>query len=320
LLGTPVMRALKEACPRGKLTVQAHPKRLDVLAHLPFIDRLEPIDKLRAVWRGRLTPRRFAAAVVFGRDPVLVDYALRVSDTVVAYDEPQFASHDRLVRVPVEDGMHAVKDRLRLAEVLGVHAKNLRLAFHVTDTERERARARLRTRWSTQAGPLVGLQMCSFPTKAHRDWPVEHFRLLAQHLADRYPEVRFVVLGDDHARRAAEPFMQSHAARTLLSAGETSLREAGALIAEMDLYVGVDTGPTHIAGALGVPMVPLYHCQYPGRNLVPLDHPRCRMIEHPLTHDRRCADQGMEAITVDEVCRAAAELLGERSSVAAGLL
>jgi heptosyltransferase III len=317
LLGTPVMRALKEACPRGALTVLAHPKRLEVLESLPFIDRLGAIDKMRALWRGRVGPRRYAAAMVFGRERALLDYALRVSDRVVAYDEPEFAPHARVTRVPVARGTHAVEDRLRLAQALGVTVSNRCLAFHVTAAEREEARRRLRQRWPQRGGPVVGLQMCSFPTKAHRDWPVEHFRTLAERLSDICPDVRFIVMGDDYARRMAAPFMQSHSARTLLAAGHTSLRQAGALIAELDLYIGVDTGPTHIAGALGVPMVALYHCQYPGRNLVPLDHPRCRMIEHPLTLDPRCREQGMEAISVDRVYTAAEELLRQPATAGA---
>ena len=57
------------------------------------------------------------------------------------------------------------------------------------------------------------------------------------------------------------------------------------LIGELDLYVGVDTGPTHIAGALDVPMIGIYHHLYPGRNLAPLNRPRCRVLEQPSAGD-----------------------------------
>jgi hypothetical protein len=42
---------------------------------------------------------------------------------------------------------------------------------------------------------------------------------------------------------------------------------------QLDLYVGVDTGPTHIMGALHRPMVALYHGYSPSRLLAPLEHP-----------------------------------------------
>ena len=293
LLATPAMRALKAAAPDRRLTVLAHPKRTEVLEHLPFIDRLGPIDKLRAIFRGRAAGREYDLAVVYGRDAALVDYALRVADRVVAFDEEGFPQDPRLVRVPPQSGTHAALERLRLVEAVGVAPGDRRLAWHVSPAERENALAR----WPVTARPLVALQMCSYPTKAHRDWPVERF----VELADALPQARFMVLGDEVARQAAGPFMGRHGKRTLLAAGRTTLREAAVLISLADLYIGVDTGPTHIAGALGVPMVALYHRDYPGRNLVPLDHPRLRMIE--------CTGAGMDSIAVSDVRHAAEELL-----------
>lgn len=308
LLATPAMRALKQAVPAGRLTVLAHPKRREVLDHLPFIDRLGAIDKLRAPFFARMPGHEHDAALVFGRDAALVRFALRAAERVVAFDEPEFPRDSRLERVPPQSGTHAVLERLRLVTAIGVSVIDRRLAYRVTEVERAAAEQRLARRWPRASSPLVSLQMCSFPTKAHRDWPVERFIDLAHRLARDRPDVRFQIMGDAAGRRAAERFMQAHGERTLLTAGETKLREAAALISLGQLYVGVDTGPTHIAGALGVPMVALYHCEYPGRNLVPLDHPACRMIEHPQTgSDRRNAR--MDAISVDSVYQAASALL-----------
>jgi heptosyltransferase-3 len=80
-------------------------------------------------------------------------------------------------------------------------------------------------------------------------------------------------------------------------------------MAGLDLYIGVDTGPTHIAGALGIPMVALYHCAYPGRNLAPLQHPACAAIEHPLTGTSVDIAASMADIPVDAVVQAAMDLL-----------
>jgi heptosyltransferase-3 len=280
-----------------------------VLEDLPFIDTLGVIDKGRAFWKGRLVPARYEAAVVFGREPALVDYALRVSRRVVAYDEPEFPQDARLVRVPVREGVHAVLDRVRLLEPLGISNADPRLAYQVSGGERSAARALITSRWPRSPRPVIALQMSSFPTKAHRDWPVASFAALADRLVEEWAEARFILLGDAHARSVSEPFIQRHAERTLIAAGRTRLRESAALIAESDLYVGVDTGPTHIAGALGVRMVAMYHCLYPGRLLGPLEQPLCRIIEHPLVGSPNCGMASMDAIPVDRVHRAARELL-----------
>jgi heptosyltransferase III len=279
LLATPMLRALKDACPRGRLTVLAHPKRLAVLEHLPFIDALGGISPASARLRGWLGSRRHDLAFVFGRDGPLLDYALRVSRRAFAFAHPGMAGDPaRVVRVaPPAESVHAVRERLMLAEAEGVRAKSLRLAYVVTEAEKRRARRRLE-----RAGrPVVGLQMVSFPTKAHRNWPPESFAELAVRIAARHPGAGFVVLGDRDARPAGEMLSRRLPGKVQLAAGELDLRDSAALIGELDLYVGVDTGPTHIAGALEVPMIGIYHHAYPGRNLAPLERSRLRVLEQP---------------------------------------
>ena len=276
LLVTPMLRALKEASPRGTLTVLAHPKRVEVLKHLPFIDRLGTIKPKSAWLRGRLGGRRFAIAFVFGHDSSLVRYGQRLSARVVAFGDGAPATDAaRCILVPrPRTPIHAVRERLLLAEAAGI----------------------------TAAGPVVGLQMVSFPTKAHRNWPAQSFAALAERILARHPAACFVVLGDREARTGAEELSRRAPGKVRVVAGELSLRESAALMAELDLYVGVDTGPTHIAGALEVPMIGIYHHAYPGRYLAPLNRARCRVLEQPAVGE----------LSVDEVMSEVESLFSER--------
>jgi heptosyltransferase-3 len=77
---------------------------------------------------------------------------------------------------------------------------------------------------------------------------------------------------------------------------------------ELNLYVGVDTGPTHIMGALEAPMVPLYHCHSPSRLLAPLERPKCFVVDHPRAAG--CSeDTPMAEIEVETVWRRVLEAL-----------
>jgi heptosyltransferase-3 len=308
LLVTPTLRALKQACPRGRLTVLAHPKRLAVLEHLPFLDRLGSIAPRAARFRGWLAGRQHDLAFVFGRDRPLLDYALRVSDRAVAFAHPGMEGDPMRLRLvpPPEASIHAVRERLLLAEAAGVRADSLRLAYAVTDAEKRGARGWLTARLAPGNRPLVGLQMVSYPTKAHRNWPATSFADLAGRIAEKYPGAAFVVLGDRDSRAAAEILSQRLPGSVHIAAGELDLRQSAALIGELDLYVGVDTGPTHIAGALDVPMIGIYHHLYPGRNLAPLDRARCRVLEQPPAGD----------LGVDTVLREAVALLSPGGAAA----
>jgi heptosyltransferase-3 len=286
LLVTPMLRALKEACPQGTLTVLAHPKRLDVLRNLPFIDHLSPFTPKIAPLRGwlTLTPRRYDRAFVFGHDLPLLRYARRVAKNVVSFQADPPGHGDRVLTVPRPDTpMHAVKERLLLAEAVGVQARNLRLAYVVTAQERAWIAAWIERelRLEPAARPLIGLQMLSFPTKSQRDWPLSSFIELCQRIAEHDPSACFVVLGDEAARAKGEQLAAALPGKVRIAAGKLGLRQSAALISALDLYIGVDTGPTHIAGALEVPMVALYHRDFPGRYLAPLDRARCGVVEQP---------------------------------------
>ncbi len=310
LLATPALRALKGAIPRGQLTVLAHPKRVEVLEHLPFIDVLEGITKTSAQFKGWIVKKRYDHALVYGRDAALVRYALRASAGVIAFRQSDPALNARLAHLVEEPSapQHAVLHRLSLLAPLGLVTDDLRLAYCVTTEERVWARGWLAAQ--VPAGwPLVGLQIASFPTKAHRDWPVASFQELIGRVAAAHAHARFLLLGDAVAAKKAAALLAAYPQQVALAAGRVSLRQSAALMSELDLYVGVDTGPTHIAGALALPMVALYHSAYPGRNLAPLQHPACVIIEHPLTGASDSITAAMDDIPVDQVSAAALGLL-----------
>jgi len=313
LLVTPALRALRAAVPRGSLTVLAHPKRRALLEHLPFIDRLGSIDKQRAPWRGWLPGKPYDWGVVYGKDAALRRYALRVCRHVVAERQHDASLNRRLDRmiVPATEFQVAVDARLEFAAAIGAPPMGRALSYRVTAEEQAQARARLRALLPATTR-FVGLQLQSFPSKAYRDWPVENFRSLAERLL-RQEGIGIVVLGGPESARIGEDFARrlstQFPGRVASLAGHTALREGAAVIGELDLYVGVDTGPTHLAGALGVPMVALYHCRHRGCWLAPQEHPALSVIEHP-TPDASCGDDtSMAEIPLELVAHAAEERL-----------
>ena len=311
LLATPALRALREAT--GQLTVQAHPRRVEVLQHLNFIDELGALTKSGARLKGWLQPVRHDVAVCYGRDPALLRYCTRVARTSICFDYPELQIVDgaAVIRVPVPENaaMHAVSERLLLAEAAGASSVNRRLAYVVSEREREFALAWISHNVPGSGRRLIGLQPLSFPTKAHRDWPMENFVTLAARIVQHDPRAFIVVLGDAAAASRANGFGSVIPGNCVIAAGKLSLRQSAALMQQLSLYVGVDTGPTHIAGALDMPMVALYHPAYPGRNLMPLDRPRCIVLEHPATAAAAAPDANMGEIPVEQVWAAARELL-----------
>ena len=251
---------------------------------------------------------------MLGHDAAVTRYALRSAARVVAFRQRDPALDARLAVVVDEPAPppHAVLHRLLLLQATGIAAQDLRLAWNVTAAERAAAASWRSAQVPASGKPVIGLQMASFHTKAQRDWPVQRFIELAQRVLAERPGAHFILLGDAGSRPGAQAFLAALPGRASVAAGGLPLRHSAALMAGLDLYVGVDTGPTHVAGALGIPMVALYHASFPGRNLAPLQNPLCRVIEHPLTGQPNADQAHMADISADRVWAECSALLAER--------
>lgn len=304
LLATPAIRAIATAHPTAEITVLAHPKRREVLDHLPHVTRVGTISKQRAVWRGWLGGRRYDYALVYGFDRALVAYALRVAQRVVAFRQRDPDLNRRLfaiVEPPPDPSEHGVLQSLRLPAALGIAPAGLRLQYRVTESETRWATMELAKTLPADARPLIGLQIASFPTKAFRDWPLEHFMALCARVLERYPHAHFLIFGgkQEHDRTARLKDRLGNHAR--LYAGHLSLRQTAALMARLDLYIGVDTGPTHMMGCFDIPLVVLYHCHLPSYLAAPLEHPCAYIVDHPRGEGERSPEVPMAEISVDAV-------------------
>jgi lipopolysaccharide heptosyltransferase II len=89
-------------------------------------------------------------------------------------------------------------------------------------------------------------------------WPVEYFAAALQRLAQTLPEFHFAVMGSaDDAPIAAE-VMAACRDRCLDLTGKTSLPEMVEWIRASEVMLTNDTGPMHVAAALGRPVVAMF--------------------------------------------------------------
>jgi ADP-heptose:LPS heptosyltransferase len=105
-------------------------------------------------------------------------------------------------------------------------------------------------------------------------------------------------------------------------AGQTSVGELAALLEESDLFIGNDSGPLHVAAALGKPTLSIFGPGFPekwaptGPQHRLLHHPSgCPCFPwHPAAKCER-ADRCIDAVTIEEVKQAATELLSRRTLI-----
>jgi heptosyltransferase-3 len=319
LLATPAIRAMATAWPEAAIDVLGHPNRVEVLENLPFVRRVGTISKKSAPFRGWLDVlvKPYDLAVVYGHDAALVAYALRVAKRVAAFRQPSDRLNSRLavvVEPPPFQSAHAVPLALALPSALGVAPAGMRLSYAVSPAEKRWATDALGREIPPGATPLIGVQVASFPTKAYRDWPIESFIELCERIRMEWPRAHFLLFGGGEEQQRTTALKTRLGPAATLYAGRLSLRQTGALMSRLDLYLGVDTGPTHLMSTFDIPMVGLYHGFSRSELIAPLEHPCCFPVDHPLAGPGCSTEVSMADISVDAVWQAIQQAMAKHST------
>ncbi|MEV0246976.1 glycosyltransferase family 9 protein [Nocardia sp. NPDC050712] len=238
LTAVPALRALRRAKPRDHIVLAA-PHRLKPLIDLTAsVDAILPTPELAAL-RWDEPPPQLAVNLHWPSTESIVELTKTDAARILSYRNPAFPDLDGPVW---QTDTHPVERWCRLLESDGITAdrRNLGLVPPVSTTSR---------RDSVVVHVGAG--------KKARRWPPERFAAVIRHLLVLGREV--VLTGDESERDIA----LSVAARAGLPtsrvlAGDQSLLEFGATVAEAALMISGDTGAAHLATAFGTRTVQLF--------------------------------------------------------------
>ncbi len=327
LLTTAALRHLSRIYPGAQIDFMGHAKRIEVLDGLPYIHKLAGISKKSAKlkgWCAKFMGRKtYDLAFVWGHDAELVAYARRVSKRVVISRQLNEAANlmaDLVVEFPNDTNLLAeAEDKPLVQWLLDVveqgtqtKASDVYTDYVLTQAESEAAKARVAP---LNGQPLIGLVVESHPAGAHRDWPIQHFVALVSKLVSVTPNAGFVLIGGTLDPAKTQALQHILGDRLLNLTGKLSLRESAAVIGQLDLYIGVDTGPSHLAAALGIPSVVMFHCMRAGEYLLAPRYPqRLTIVNHPTVRAACTFETPMSQIQVDQVFSIARAQLHQRYS------
>jgi ADP-heptose:LPS heptosyltransferase len=181
---------------------------------------------------------------------------------------------------------------------------------------RDRATAIL----AAQPGPWIGVHASG--GRESKQWHLDRFAQVARTLAAER-NATIVLTGSVADRAMVDTVKRSlGGVRVIDTAGEPDLVVLAAVLARLDLFVTSDTGPMHLAAAVGTPVVALFGPADPRRygplvaerRVVRVDLPcsPCGQVRLPPQRCRGHVPDCMDGITVGAVVTAAQELLGSR--------
>lgn len=216
---------------------------------------------------------------------------------------------------PARTGLqHAADVYLSVAKVCGIDlppGERPPMAFCPADDDRTAVTQRLvdELDWLGDV-PLVVMHPGGGTGSVYEDplkrWPSERFVLLANHLM-RQHKARILLVGSAHDKVLAADIAGMTSERCANWTGRVTLGELGALGEIANLYVGNDTGPTHIAAAVGCPTLAIFGPSNPA-----ISAPYSPKADQVVTLWRGGEERPFswqEGVTVAEASKAAGRLL-----------
>ncbi len=148
--------------------------------------------------------------------------------------------------------LHAVDRYLGVVPMLGLDDGPADFSFPIPDAASDRVEVLLRDHDVDQSKLVVMAPGTVWETK---QWPPERFAAVARHCLEG--NLAVVLIGSDGERALCESVRQQ-APGTVNIAGETTLSELAALLRMARLCISNDSGPMHLAVALGRPVVSIF--------------------------------------------------------------
>ncbi|NIP86012.1 MAG: lipopolysaccharide heptosyltransferase family protein [Planctomycetales bacterium] len=210
---------------------------------------------------------------------------------------------------------HVVDRSLELLGPLGIENPQVRF-----DLPRYAAAEPSMNRFLRQHGLSRGFALLNvgagWPSKL---WPACRLAAVAQRLGHHHGLTSVIVWAGEEERSAAEEIVATCPHHAVLAV-PTSLVELATLARQAELFVGADTGPLHLAAAVGTPCVGLYgptrlaDCGPYGDQHIALQK---QFQEGGHRQRRRASNGAMQAITVADVVDACEKILARTTSHAA---
>ncbi|HEV2180235.1 MAG TPA: glycosyltransferase family 9 protein [Gemmatimonadaceae bacterium] len=255
----PVVNALKRDDPTRHITWLLQPGPATLVRGHPSVDDIIVVERSRG-WRGFLDARRTLHAREFDIALALQDY-IKAGVLTTFTRAPVRLGFDRArardlnwlftnVHLPANPRRHVQDEYLEFLTALGISAEPIAWHLGPRDAEREWQREFV----SRFDRPIASLVIGS--SRPEKDWPADRWAELARILYNGYGLAPVIVGARTPREVAAERVILAGAPRTV-SALDSGLPRLTAILDASALVISLDTGPLHMAVALGRPVVSL---------------------------------------------------------------
>jgi heptosyltransferase I len=263
----PLVRTLQAALPAAALTWVVGTLERRLVGDLPGVEFVT-FDKaagragMQAVWKA-LRGRRFDALLQMqvAMRSNLLSLGIR-ADRRIGYDRARSKDLHGLVvneRIPARSGEHVLDAIGSFCEPLGLEQTEVRWDIPIPDEARE---------WAATQLPGDAPTLLVSPASSHalRSWRPERYAAVIDHAAGRGWRVALVGGPSPGERALADAVLAACRSAPLDLTGKDTLKKLLAMLARAQLLLTPDSGPMHMANAVGTKVLGLHAASNPDRS------------------------------------------------------
>lgn len=331
VMATPAARVLREALPEAYIAWVVEPKSADIVVGNPYLDETIIWNRTSSPgWatgvarfvsqardlRHELRERRFDVALdLQGLLRSAVVMSLSGAKVRIGYSDARECAPLLYTHRLRPDRNACIQQRhLDLLEPLGIRSNDVAMTVTVADTDRAFAEEFFDRH---QLDPHRTLAFCPATSRAIKHWFNDHWARLGEILWQDQG-IRALIFGSPADVYLADDIRSRTSAPLVSAAGETSLKQAAALMEKCAAVVGVDTGLLHIGVGLDLPAVGLFGphrwkslVRKPNFIWLTKDFPCSPCRRKPVCENVDC----MRAIVPEDVVKALFPWLSKRAGV-----
>ena len=328
LLSTPAIKAVRDAHPEAHIAVMVRPYAEEIVRGNPYINEVIIYDKY-ARHKNFLSTFFFA----LGLRKKNFDLAIHLHPTnrchVISFlaGIPQRVGYDikcgflltkKIPHTKQEGKKHEIDYTLDVVRSIGIEVRNKELYMPIIKEAEEKISGLLQQEGLSGQDRLVVLHPGA--SCLSKRWPEERFAMLGEKLIENYGVKVALVSGPNEVEIVARTAkLMGHHAINLC--GKTSIGELAALLKRAELFISNDSGPVHMAVAVGTPVIAIFGRSDKGlspkrwgptgpKDIILHKHVGCDVcLAHNCQKDFAC----LKAITVDDVMEISNRMLEKNS-------
>ncbi|MCE9610790.1 MAG: glycosyltransferase family 9 protein [Chthoniobacter sp.] len=253
ILTLPAIRLLRENFPAAHLEILGYRHIVALADGRVYADATRSIEY--GPMAGFFVPRSVLASD-------LVEYFASFQQVVSYLFDPDGFFQANLRRAGVknllpaytklDDSAHAAQQLARPLQSLALYLEDHAATVHPSAADRAFADAFL----GHSKAPLIAVHPGSGSPR--KNWPLENWRALGTWLLARTPPPRLLLIGGEADHAQLNSLAAAWRGAPVLLARDLPLPQLAALLARCRLYLGHDTGISHLAAAAGAPSLLLF--------------------------------------------------------------